>query len=145
MEQGTLPSRGHLTLFHEKNVFQFAFNFAKSQLFGLDFFHACCLPQAKCFLGKLQQNGSVISQHRARRKTYFVPVTDYTYENSYLGDPVMALHTGKGIWYLSSQNWASCCACVQISHITSFPETSVCAGSEETFQGLKTPSFVLDP
>lgn len=56
------------TLFHEKNVFQFAFNFARFQLFGLDFFHAWCLPQAKWFLGKLQQNGSVASQHKAREK-----------------------------------------------------------------------------
>lgn len=110
-------------------MFQFAFNFAKSQLFGLDFFHVCCLPQAKCFLGKLQQNGSVISQHRARGKTYFVPVTDYTYEKSYLGDPVMALHTGKGIWYLSGQNWASCCPCVILS-------------GSATLQASQKPQFV---
>lgn len=31
------------------------------------------------------------------------------------------------------------CHLVQIRSIASFPEASVCAGSEETFQGLNTP------
>lgn len=114
-------------------MFQFVFNFARFQLFGLDFFHACCLPQAKWFLGKLQQNGSVASQHKAREKTHFDLVTDYMYEKSCLGDSVMATHTGKGIWHLCHQYQTSLCDFPQISHIISFPETSVCAGSGESF------------
>lgn len=85
-------------------MFHFILNFAKYQLFGLDFLQVYCLPQAKCFLGKLQQNGSVASQHKAWGKTHIAPVIDYTHEKSCLGDPVMASHTGKGIWHLWVKN-----------------------------------------
>lgn len=59
-----------------------------------------CLPQAKRFWGKLQQNGSVASQHMARGKTHIAPVADYTHEKSCSGDPATASQTGKGIWHL---------------------------------------------
>jgi len=93
-------------------VFQFAFNFARFQLFGLDFFHACCLPQGKWFLGKFQQNDSGFSQHKSKEKVYFDPVKGYRYEKSSLQGSVIAPCTGKEIWYLHGQNWDFSWLCV---------------------------------
>lgn len=106
------------------------------KLFGLDFFHACRLPQAKWFLGKLQQSGLVASQHEARGKTRFAPVTDYTYEKSLFGGSCNgSTHWKRNTAFVQSKPGflLPLCDFVQISHVISFPETSVCAGSGENF------------